>query len=401
MPPALPKGWREGTDRVTSPRVTFDRVIAHAERMGITRVSDITGLDRIGIPVALCCRPNSRGLAVSQGKGLDLEAARTSALMESVESWHAERPARATFYGATDDVARDHRLVDLDALPRPGATAVRRDVPTLWTQAEDLLGGPGALVPYELITTDYALPRPPGRGLVAASTSGLASGNHPVEALVHALCELVERDACHAWNRDREHVEAARRVDPRTVEDPACRATLERYAGAGVAVGLWELTSDIGLPVFACVIVDARPDPLRPTAAADGAGCHPRREVALLRALTEAAQSRLTQIVGAREDMSRAVHAHLLAPATGDRVRRRLRPPSTLRDFAAAPTFDSSDLQLDLLHVLGRLQAAGLEQALTVDLSRPEYGIAVVRAVVPGLRSADAGAHQPRPRGPR
>jgi len=52
--------------------------------MGITRVANVTGLDHVGIPVVMACRPNARGLAVSQGKGLTLDAAKASAVMESI-----------------------------------------------------------------------------------------------------------------------------------------------------------------------------------------------------------------------------------------------------------------------------------------------------------------------------
>ena len=58
--------------------------------MGITRLADVTGLDYIGIPVIMACRPNSRALSVAQGKGLDLDAARTSGFMEAAETFHGE-----------------------------------------------------------------------------------------------------------------------------------------------------------------------------------------------------------------------------------------------------------------------------------------------------------------------
>jgi YcaO-like protein with predicted kinase domain len=85
------KGHRAGTDRTVSPALTLERIAPLLPAMGITRVADVTGLDCIGIPVAFCCRPNSRALAVSQGKGLDLAAAKASAIMDSVEGFHAER----------------------------------------------------------------------------------------------------------------------------------------------------------------------------------------------------------------------------------------------------------------------------------------------------------------------
>ena len=60
-------------------------------RFGITRLAEVTGLDRIGIPVWMAIRPNSRTLAVSQGKGLTDAAAQASALMEAAEIASAER----------------------------------------------------------------------------------------------------------------------------------------------------------------------------------------------------------------------------------------------------------------------------------------------------------------------
>ena len=89
-PAHLAKGHKSGTHRVVSPRETLARVQPYLAPMGITRVANVTGLDTIGIPVVMAYRPNARSLAVSQGKGLDLDAARASAVMESVEGYHSE-----------------------------------------------------------------------------------------------------------------------------------------------------------------------------------------------------------------------------------------------------------------------------------------------------------------------
>ena len=63
-------------------------------------------------------RPNSRSVAVSQGKGVDLEAAKASALMESVETWHAERIDLPTLFGSYNDLQAGNRLVDPASLPQ-------------------------------------------------------------------------------------------------------------------------------------------------------------------------------------------------------------------------------------------------------------------------------------------
>src|SRR5437879_70136 len=93
MLPASPvaKSWHAGTHRLIPPADTVSRLRPLMPVMGITRIADVTGLDHIGIPVVMVCRPNARSLSVSQGKGLDVDAARASGLMESVEFHHAER----------------------------------------------------------------------------------------------------------------------------------------------------------------------------------------------------------------------------------------------------------------------------------------------------------------------
>src|SRR4051795_11994988 len=67
----VPKEFRRGAHRAVPPAETLARVRPLMARMGITRLGNITGLDRIGIPVAVAVRPNSRSVSVSQGKGLD------------------------------------------------------------------------------------------------------------------------------------------------------------------------------------------------------------------------------------------------------------------------------------------------------------------------------------------
>ncbi len=89
--PRSVKEFLAGTHRLVHPSVTIARVRRVAHELGITRVENITGLDRLGVPVVSVCRPNSRSVAVSMGKGLSLEAAIASGMMEAAEGYHAER----------------------------------------------------------------------------------------------------------------------------------------------------------------------------------------------------------------------------------------------------------------------------------------------------------------------
>lgn len=385
------KGHAAGTHRLVPPAQTFERLRPLLPALGITRIANVTGLDHIGIPVVMVTRPNARSLAVSQGKGLDLDAARASGAMESLELHHAETPTLPLKLGSWNLLRAGHRLIDVTGLPRVAGSALHGETRLLWVEGRDLMaGGAPVWLPYELVHADFTLPLPSGSGAFLMSTSGLASGNHPLEALTHGLCELVERDAVTLWHLGGAEARRRTRLDLATVDDPDCRALLSLYERAEVDVAVWDATSDLGLATFFCTIVDRSDGGMRALYPASGSGCHPARQVALVRALTEAAQSRLTAIAGSREDVAEAGYDVQRQAEALRETRARLRHDGPWRSFQEVPTLDAAALEDDVAWVLARLHACGLRQAVAVDLTRPELGIPVVRVVVPGLEPLHA-----------
>jgi ribosomal protein S12 methylthiotransferase accessory factor len=380
------KDFRAGTHRAVDPRETIERARPHLAAMGITRVANVTGLDRIGIPVVMVCRPNSRSLAVSQGKGLDLDAAKASGIGESIEAYHAERitlPLRLATYAELRESAA---VLDPMRLPRTRGSLYHADLPILWIEGRDLLRRERVWMPYELVHFHYTLPEPTAKGCFAATTNGLASGNTLAEATSHAICEVVERDALTLWPFRAPSEQRARRLDLDTVDDAACLEILARYAAAGIDVLVRDLTSDVGLPVLHCAIAERNADPWRPSPSYFGTGCHPAREIALLRALTEAAQNRLTAITGSRDDADRARFERFPQPsaAAREQARRAARAPGT-RAFADVTSCATETLDGDVELELGRLREVGIERVAVVDLTRPDIGWPVARVVVQGL----------------
>jgi ribosomal protein S12 methylthiotransferase accessory factor len=169
------------------------------------------------------------------------------------------------------------------------------------------------------------------------------------------------------------------------VDDPGCREVLEKYARAGIAVGVWETTTDIGLPAFECKIVDQESNWLRQLYAAKGAGCHPTRQIALLRALTEAAQSRAAYISGSRDDMFRESYERVSTPDASDLHRRWRDADGAQRDYHDAPAWEGETLDEDVAWELKRLRGAGIERVIVVNLTKPEFDLPVVRVVITGL----------------
>jgi YcaO-like protein with predicted kinase domain len=375
--------WR-GTHRITSPEETLELVRRFFPVMGITRVADITGLDTIGIPVVAVCRPNSRSVVVSLGKGLDLMAAKASGVMESIEAFMAERITRPLLLGSVNDLRFSHRLIDVDLIPRTKDSLYHPDFPLLWIEGQGLLTQTPAWVPYELVHTAYTLPAPTGTGAFIATSNGLASGNHLLEAISHGICETVERDAAALHEVRLPEERALRRVDPQTVDAASCRDALARFDRAKISVTIWDITTDIEIPAFRCRIAEMDRRSVRMGYGAVGMGCHPDRAIALLRALTEAAQARLAMISAIRDDPAELNYPAEMKPdfrpgqaadAAGEAV----------RDFTVVQTFASDSINQDVAWELDRLQSAGINEVIVVDITREEFGIAVVRVIVPGL----------------
>jgi ribosomal protein S12 methylthiotransferase accessory factor len=163
---------------VIEPGETLARMRRFMPAMGITRIADITGLDRIGIPVAVAYRPNSRNLAASQGKGISRDAAMAGALMETIELHHAETITQPLRYGSREQLQLECPLIECEGLaysaPRNRFTPQTR---ILWIEGYDLLRRVAVWLPYELANTDFTLPFPPGSGYFQANSNGLASGN--------------------------------------------------------------------------------------------------------------------------------------------------------------------------------------------------------------------------------
>jgi ribosomal protein S12 methylthiotransferase accessory factor len=379
------KGYRNGTHRLVAPEQTLARIEPLLRAMGITRVATITGLDVIGVPVVAVMRPNSRSIAVAQGKGLDLTAAKVSGLMESIENYHAEHICAPLLLGTWQEMHARGACLDLERVPRSAGSALGPHTRMLWIAGHEIFQRTPLWLPFELVHADYRVPLPTCSGAFVLSDSGIASGNDPLEATSHAICELVERDAMTLFQYADAEERAARRVSLGSVDDDACRSVLELYARADVQVAVWDTTSDIGIPTFFCTILDREHGQWRALGPASGSGTHPCREVALLRALTEAAQARLTVIAGSRDDIGmvtyrRSQDRSLLADSA-----RVLASGDAGRSFDQAPTHSAETLHDDVAWELGQLRTAGIEQVAVVDLTLPKFGISVVRVVIPGL----------------
>ena len=191
-------------------------------------------------------------------------------------------------------------------------------------------------MPAEIVHTDYTQPLD---GYFLAGSNGLASGNHLVEAISSAVCELVERDAVALWSASGIRARAERALDIASIDDADCRALLDKYDKAGIDVRIWNVTTDIGIAAFICDIRDRSAAEPRRLRHFHGAGCHPDRAIALARALSEAAQTRLTYIAGIRDDLLPSEYEEPPSAEIVDALLDALRQESEPHSFREVPSF--------------------------------------------------------------
>jgi len=368
--------------RSLAPETTLLYARQLAATAGISEVTDITDLDVLGVPVYVSVRAQARGEAVTFGKGLRRVDAEVGAYMEALEFFFAEPGigSVSTRWGSARDVAGHERAVDaiLDFVPLL-QREVDLDGPLLLAAVRDLESGNECAIPAELI---YCPAPDVGQSLFGSSTNGLASGNSVVEATIQALLELIERDI---WSF--EFVRGASKLVEAASLPDYVREIVERAEHNGLQLKIRTIPNDYGMPFFAAFVFDLN-NPSRKTFNG-GWACDLDRERALVRAVTEAAQSRVAFIHGARKvptpaasdfavDEVKLVRQHMLGVSDS-------RQQMLLTDIPDLAVAGALEQKLDA--VIERLRHVVQQPIYRVVFTPPDSPLQVVRVVVPLLEN--------------
>ncbi|MEU0040044.1 YcaO-like family protein [Streptomyces sp. NPDC006333] len=369
-----------GTHRAVPPETTWSRIEPRLERYGITRVADVTGLDNIGIPVMISVRPQSETFGTSQGKGGSALLAKVSAVMESIELWHAENPELNTFRSTAAALDLPYPLSSINP------TAHGRPMDTFeleWAWGDSLISSARVPAPVDLFRLSFSGDYYWRPELFRATSNGLASGNTYTEACLHGLYEVIERDALSDLRRG--GADDRITIDLESVEDPYITSLRRRLEEAGVAYSVMLVPNRLGVPTFAAHIWS----PLF-TAATAGTGSHMDPLVAMGRAITEAAQSRLTHITTTRDDLPSGYDVGRRTPR-----RPNFKPGGTPYSQQIAGYGDVyDDMETELRSVAHRVHEATGYEPFAVDLSTEPEIFSVVRVICPGLRYPEGGGNR-------
>jgi YcaO-like protein with predicted kinase domain len=369
------------SDRICAPEKTLERIAPHLAGYGITRIARQTSLDTIGIPVFASFRPNAATLATNQGKGVTDAAAKASAAMEALEFAVAEQPECATIRASSSQLRQEGRTACRPTGTLPAGTTFPEDRPMNWVEGRNLLTGDHCLVPLDVVRFSGRAGDLPG---ICQHTNGLASGNSLAEAIFHGLCELIERDAGTLWAIASPNERATRRIDPASFDDAQVQSLVGKVEAAGLSLRLFDQTTDLGIPTIMAEIWPtgvARPGHFE---TASGSGTHPVAIRAALRAITEAAQSRVTTIAGARDDIDPDGYGTGAAPARLDDAPRHWSPAGLP---LGTPLADMTT------YLLAQLSRHGVTEILCVPLGGDKAGIAVVKVLAEGLEDWGVNLH--------
>ena len=375
----------KGTHRVIAPKKTVEINEDKLKTVGITRVADITDLDRIGMPVFTAIRPTAEDGAISiyGGKGISKDHAKASAMMEGFERYSAEKQeSDDTIFATPNEIGEKGEYIEPKSLnlPQKFEKADLGDTKFEWNLAHDIITGNDYYVLSNAVFHPYNHDTEV-ESLFKSNTNGLASGNVLEEAILHGIFEVIERDAWSIFEMTHKNYS---QINIDSIESELINEIIDKFESQGIKIKLMDFTADINIPTIAASADD--------TVTRDaglltlGIGTHLDPEVAILRALTEVAQSRATQINGAREDTVRADFAREAGYERMKRINkyyfRQEEEQINLSDIENKST-TSIDEDIDI--VKEELIANDIKHVLYTDLTRPEVDVSVVRVIIPEM----------------
>ena len=376
----IPIKFIKGTYRVKDPVDTYDSNEEKLRTAGITRITEITHLDRVKIPVFSSIRPTAQsgGVSVYAGKGATVEQARASAMMEGFERYSAEKQdidQEKISISAYNEIKNDSVLNPRDLLLPKSFENQNIEMQKLeWIEAEEIISESPILVPANAVFHPYIPNReikPCAMAMFKGNTNGLASGNVIEEAVLHGIFEVVERDAWSIFELTKRN---KKQIDLDTIENDTVSELVEKFTEQGIKIKLMDITADLKIPT---IVASADDTVLKDAALLTlGVGTHLNPEIAAIRALSEVAQSRATQIHGTRED---TVRADFMRKAGYENMKRTNKDYFVEEDekinLSDIENKITGSIKKDIEVSIEEVQKAGLDKVIYYDLTREEIGV--------------------------
>ena len=297
-------------------------------------------------------------------------------MMEGFERYSAERQdIDETIIASLSEIEEFGEYIDPKSLNLPKEFE-KKDISDLsleWSKSIDLISNREYYIPTNAIYHPY-ISKDDSQSLFKSNTNGLASGNI-------LEFEVIERDAWSIFELTHKNYA---QIDISSIENEIIIDIIEKFESKGIKIKLMDFTADIKIPTIAASADD--------TITKDaglltlGMGTHLDPEVAILRALTEVAQSRATQINGAREDTVRADFAREAGYERMKRINKfYFRDEEEQIKLSDIENKSTSSITRDIEIVKDELVSNDIQKILYSNLTRPELDVSVVRVVIPEM----------------
>lgn len=412
------KKWNpNGTSRIQSVEKTLENVDHIIKEIGITRIADITDMDRLRIPNYSAVLPGTEDyIWVYSGKGPTKNHAKASVIMESIERFSSlpSNYQKKIITGVKKELIKNYNILDYDNVIEPLSFNVNPNMIMDYCFGYDLLNQKEILVPAPLAIFRYTPKSPSVNPYAFSHTNGLASGNVLEEAICHALCEVIERDAIsicefissafqfHILKNIESYLYKNKKIltniidskkfiddntifsdiDPDKIDFEPAKKIIDRFKKCKITLRIKDITSDIGIPTFIASSTEWINHEYGYLV--EGHGTHPDSRIALLRAITEVSQSRAANIQGSRDDLRKMKYN----PVDSDETRSwQFMESQSTKQFSEIQSFYNEDIMDDINLILSRLKYKGINKVIIVNLTNPKLNVPVVRAIIPGLET--------------
>jgi ribosomal protein S12 methylthiotransferase accessory factor len=411
------KKWNNyGTSRIQPVEETLKKVNPLVKQIGITRVADITDMDRLRIPNYSAVLPGTEDyIWVYSGKGPTKNHAKASVIMESIERF-SSLPANyegKILTGKYKELSKSYDVLKYDEVIEPLSFQLTDEMNMDYCIGYDLINQKDILIPSSLAIFRYN-PNPPSINPYSFfHTNGLASGNVMEEAICHALCEVIERDAVSiaefSSSAFQYHLlktiengflnngilirslESKNFIDDNTVysdidlnglDYPPVKKIVREFHKCQISLKVKDITTEIGIPTFIASSVEWVNHDYGYLV--EGHGTHPDSRIALMRAITEVSQSRAANIQGSRDDLRKMKYD----PQNSDENKSwQFMASPKKKAFTEVNSFYNDDILDDIKLILGNLKNKGFKNAIVVNLTNSRLQVPVVRIIVPGLET--------------
>ena len=405
-----------GTSRIIPVDKTLLHVNEIAKEIGLTRIADITYMDKLYIPNYSSVLPGTEDyIWVYSGKGPTKQHAKASAIMESIERYSSlPRSYTKKFVtGTYNELTKSYSILHPYEVIEPLSFDFHDDMFMDYVKGFDIINNEDILVPAGLGLFRYNPSSPSINPFAFQHTNGLASGNVLEEAVCHALAEVIERDAIslaqlrasaipfhilyNVFNSLQRQGYPVKPFSKDTFQDDytifpdvlvsekdylPITKLIKKFEKFNIKLIIKEVTTNIKIPTFNVACVEWISHDYGYLA--EGHGTHPDKRIALLRAITEVSQTRVANIQGARDDLRKIKYNN---NNTDDKNAWQFMPSKKTINFSEIMTYQNEDILDDINLIVKYLKEAGLKKAIIVDLTNPNIKIPVVRAIIPGLET--------------